>query len=65
MAEKVLTFLMRIICGTIAIYFINLLLTGMGIVSVVGINPVTVLTSGILGIPGIALLYGIGMYYFL
>lgn len=65
MAEKILTILMRIICGTIAIYFINLMLGGLGIASVVGINPVTVLTSGILGIPGLALLYGFGAYYFL
>lgn len=65
MSEKFLNFFTRGICGTIAIYFINVLLTGMGISLGVGINLFTVLTSGILGLPGLALLYGIGAYRFL
>ncbi|MGN1196362.1 MAG: pro-sigmaK processing inhibitor BofA family protein [Acetatifactor sp.] len=63
MAEKILTFFMRMICGIIAIYFINLLLRYFGVALLVGINPFTVLTSGFLGIPGLALLYGLGVYY--
>ncbi len=46
----------------IAIYFINAVLEGRGIDPGVGINICTVLTSGILGIPGVAALYGIGFY---
>lgn len=65
MSEKFLDFFARGICGTIAMYFINMLLTGMGISLGVGINLFTVLTSGILGLPGLALLYGIGVYRFL
>ncbi|MCM1541081.1 MAG: pro-sigmaK processing inhibitor BofA family protein [Blautia sp.] len=60
--EWMLNVLMRGILGTIAIYFINNALTGFGIPVEVGINPVTVLTSGILGFPGLAALYGIGIY---
>ena len=61
-AEWMLNILMRAILGTIAIYFINNALQGFGIPVEVGINPVTVLTSGFLGFPGLVALYGIGFY---
>lgn len=60
--EWMLNVLMRGILGTIAIYFVNEALSGLGLPIVVGINPVTVLTSGILGFPGVIALYGIGIY---
>lgn len=60
--EWMLNVLMRGILGTIAIYFINDVLSGFGIPIEVGINPITVLTSGILGFPGLVALYGIGFY---
>lgn len=60
--EWMLNVLMRGILGTIAIYFINNALMNYGIPIEVGINPLTVLTSGILGFPGLAALYGIGIY---
>lgn len=63
--EWLLNFFMRSILGTIAIYFINNGLVSMGIDLGVGINPVTVLISGILGLPGLAAIYGIGFYQFL
>ena len=63
--EWLLNVLMRSILGTIAIYFINGVLAGAGISLGVGINPLTVLTSGILGFPGLAAIYGIGIYNFL
>ena len=63
--EWLLNIFMRSILGTIAIYFINNGLASMGIELGVGINPVTVLTSGILGLPGLAAIYGIGFYQFL
>ncbi len=61
-AEWLLNVAMRSILGTIAIYFINGVLASRGIALGVGINAVTVLTSGILGIPGVLALYGIGIY---
>lgn len=61
-AEWLLNIVMRSILGTIAIYFINGALASMGIALGVGINAVTVLTSGLLGFPGLIALYGIGLY---
>lgn len=60
--EWLLNVVMRSILGTIAIYFINIVLGTFGISLGVGINAVTILTSGILGIPGLFALYGIGIY---
>ncbi len=48
--------------GTIAIYFINMGVTFLGFTTVVGINAVSILTTGILGIPGIVMLYGLSIY---
>lgn len=63
--EWLLNVTMRSVLGTIAIYFINSVLAVMGISAGVGINLITVLTSGILGFPGLAVLYGIGIYQML
>ena len=60
--EQLLNILLRCIWGTIAIYFLNAALNAAGISLGVGINAVTVLTSGILGFPGIAVLYGIHFF---
>jgi inhibitor of the pro-sigma K processing machinery len=60
--EKILNILMRGILGTIAMYFINSMLESAGISLGVGVNIYTVLTSGILGFPGILALYAIGIY---
>lgn len=58
-------FLIRVVVGSAAIFFVNEYLGGQGIQASVGINPVTLLTSGTLGIPGVALLYGITFYQFM
>ena len=60
--EKVINICMRSILGIIAMYFINSALEKAGISLGVGINAFTVLTSGILGFPGLLALYGIGIY---
>ena len=57
-AEHLLTFLFRLVTGTVMIYFINLAVASYNMEIAIGINPVTVLTSGILGFPGVLLLYG-------
>ena len=61
-SEWLLNFILRGILGTIAIYFINIAITNMGFETNVGINIVTVLSSGFLGMPGVLALYGIGLY---
>jgi len=64
-SEWLINLILRGILGTIAIYFINIALNNWGVQLNVGINAVTVLTSGILGLPGVAALYGIGLYQLL
>ncbi len=63
--EFLLNFMLRGISGCIAIFFINEMLTAQGADILVGINPLTALTSGILGLPGVALLYGVYLFRFL
>ena len=60
--EWLLNLVMRSIVVAIAIYFINGALEMQGISLGIGINPITILTSGILGIPGLLALYGLGIY---
>jgi len=60
--ECLLNIVMRGILGTIAIHFMNMGLASMGISLGVGINVITILTTAILGIPGLLALYGIGIY---
>ena len=61
-AEWLLTFLFRGVVGTVMIYFINLAIVSNNMGFEIGINPVTVLTTGILGFPGLLALYGFGIY---
>lgn len=61
-AEWLLNFLLRACLGVLAIYVCNQLLASRGLGGAVGINLLTVLTSGTLGFPGVALLYGINFY---
>ncbi len=58
----IVNFLIRGIIGLAVIFFVNEFLDGQGISACVGMNPVTFLTSGTLGFPGVALLYGITFY---
>ncbi|MEG1803073.1 MAG: pro-sigmaK processing inhibitor BofA family protein [Lachnospiraceae bacterium] len=61
-AEFLLNFGVRGIVGLIAVYFLNHFLENQRILIAVGINPITALTIGTLGIGGVALLYGIMAY---
>ena len=61
-AEWLLNVVLRSILGTVAMYFVNSSLASVGISLGVGINAVTILTSGILGLPGLMALYGLGIY---
>lgn len=61
-AEWLMNACVRGVLGTIAIFFMNSFLEKQGLDPCVGINAVTVLTSAILGFPGVAALYGIGFY---
>lgn len=60
--EWIINFVLRAVLGTIGIYFLNNFLIASNISASVGINPMTVLTSGILGFPGLVVLYGINFF---
>ena len=61
-AEFLINILLRSVTGTAVIYFVNQILASQQLQTMVGVNPVSVLTSGILGLPGLGVLYGIGIY---
>ncbi|MDE7014995.1 MAG: pro-sigmaK processing inhibitor BofA family protein [Kineothrix sp.] len=60
--EWIINFIFRSVIGTVSIFFLNGFLVSQGISIAIGINPITVLTSGILGFPGLFMLYGINLY---
>lgn len=66
MSEKrsnfLVNFLIRMIVGVILIVITNGFLLSRESTVKVGINPITIATSGTLGVPGVALLYGIAFY---
>ncbi len=61
--EIFLNFMLRAVFGMIAIFLINSFLRDRGFPGSVGMNPLSFVTTGILGIPGVALLYGISLYF--
>lgn len=61
-ANLLSNFIVRGIIGSAMIFFINEFLSAQGVSVQVGLNPWTILTSGVLGTPGVALLYGISFY---
>lgn len=60
--EIIINFVLRGILGMMMIYFINYFLNGRIQGMEIGYNPVTFLASGILGFPGVCMLYGINLY---
>ncbi len=61
--DLLLDFALRACFGTAGIYLLNLALSIQGYSMNVGINAVTILTNGFLGLPGFLLLYGLSLYY--
>lgn len=59
---KILNFVLRIVYGAIGILAINMFLGFWGISVSVGLNLVSLLTVGFLGISGLGLLFGIAAY---
>ncbi len=60
--RKKTDFIFRSVIGTVAVFFFNGFLVSQGFSIAIGINLITVLTSGILGFPGLLMLYGINLY---
>lgn len=63
--EWIVNFMLRGVMGMMSIYFLNLLLADILPGVRIGYNPITFVTTGILGFPGIAMLYGINFYMLL
>lgn len=63
--EWIINFIFRSVVGTVSVFFLNGFLVSQGLSIAIGINLITVLTSGILGFPGLLMLYGINLYKFL
>ena len=58
-AEILLNFVARTVVCLICMYFLNSFFTSRGFDVAIGINPLSLLTCGTLGISGLAALYGI------
>lgn len=63
--QAIVNFIVRAIVGLGLIFFVNEFLATRGYDVLVGMNGISFLTSGILGIPGVCLLYGIASFPFL
>lgn len=57
--QILVNFIVRVILGMGVIVFANYFLEQQGIAIKVGLNVISFLTTGILGMPGVAMLYGI------
>lgn len=55
-------FIVRMILGTALILVVNECFLMKGIDSGVGINLISMMVSGVFGLPGTVLLYAVGMY---
>ena len=64
-AEWFLNLVLRSVFGVIFMYFLNWGIEILGFTVAVGINAATALTVGILGFPGILVLYGLAVYHML
>ncbi|NMB44692.1 MAG: transcriptional regulator [Clostridiales bacterium] len=61
--DLLVNFALRIVAGLLAIYISNTLLQGFGLDLTVGLNALTALVVGVLGLPGFALLYGLAFFF--
>lgn len=61
--EWIVNFLLRALLGMVLIYCINSVLFGMGLEHLPGINEVNIASVGLLGMPGIFMIYAIMLYY--
>ncbi|NLJ90710.1 MAG: hypothetical protein GX323_07390 [Clostridiales bacterium] len=61
--DLLVNFALRIVAGLLAIYIFNTLLMSFGLDLSVGLNALTALVIGVLGLPGFALLYGLAFFF--
>ena len=58
-SQFLVNFIVRAILGIGIIFFVNQFFIYKGIEINVGINAISFVTSGLLGVPGVAMLYGV------
>lgn len=63
--ELIINFVLRGILGMLMIYFVNLFFSARIPEIEMGYNLLTFCTTGVLGVPGILMLYGINFYMIL
>ncbi len=61
--DLIVDFGLRACIGTVGIYLLDFILKNRGLDISVGINAATILTNGLLGLPGFLMLYGLAAYY--
>lgn len=61
--DLIMDFLLRACVGSAAIYLLDFAITLSGYQLTVGVNAFTVLSNGLLGLPGFILLYGLAFFY--
>lgn len=61
-SDLLVNFFVRMVIGVLLIFLVNQFLVMYEVEEQVGINPVTAVTTGTLGVPGVCLLYGIVFY---
>lgn len=61
--DLLVDFALRACIGTAGIYLMDLIFKSKGYDINVGVNGVTVLANGLLGLPGFIMLYGLAFYY--
>ncbi len=64
-AEWIINFILRGVLGMVMVYFVNYFLSGRVPGIEIGYNLVTFIITGILGFPGVLMLYGINFYMIL
>lgn len=63
--DLIVNFALRIVAGLLGIYILNIVLQSFSIDMAVGLNALTALTVGLLGLPGFLLLYALSAYFFI
>jgi hypothetical protein len=56
-------FALRASLGTAGVYLLDMFLKSRGYRVFVGVNTMSILSNGLLGLPGFILLYGLAVYY--
>lgn len=59
---KILNVLLRMVYGAVGIEAVNLILSALGVSVSVGLNLISLLTVGTLGVSGLGLLFGIAAF---